>query len=226
MESFHLIGLILAAFVMTLDMTSAASKRCDEGPGLAKCVTQYVSGFASPQNAKLDSLKLHCKLDRELALCTDKELATCPGKTLKALGRAVLSYIAFDRKLGACPKYGYWSLYQKLLEKNVKRTFDDDDDDDDDASPVDKNSWNYKINTLLHVSKYSRCAKRVDISCVRRYVARMRKDQNLCANIVFKHECLRVKTCEAGIITDLLNVFPEEAKKVLAVLCVKAEDSG
>lgn len=84
------------------------------------------------------------------------------------------------------------------------------------------------IYPLVHPSKIPKCAKRVDKKCVREYAKRMRKDPNLCVNIPFKSECLvkGTRTCKADILTDLLDVFPYEANKVLAVFCQKVQDSG
>jgi hypothetical protein len=80
----------------------------------------------------------------------------------------------------------------------------------------------------VHRSQYSSCARDVDMSCIKQFITKMKADQNLCVNIIFKYECLRAKTktCKASIIKDLLDVFPDEANKVLSVLCSKAQDSG
>lgn len=52
---------------------------------------------------------------QQLLKCTEKALNEC-GKTptLLALGRAVLSYVVFDRKLSVCRWHGYSSLYNLL----------------------------------------------------------------------------------------------------------------
>ncbi|XP_028514194.1 uncharacterized protein LOC110236761 [Exaiptasia diaphana] len=183
-----------------------------EAKAINECVVQgYIKGF-SAVNTTLDDIGLHCTLDRKLLQCTERALNAC-GKTptLLALGRAVLSYIVFDRNLGVCRKRGYWTMYQLLKT---------------DAPFEDKTNWNYKILTLLHYSQYSDCAKKINENCLKAFVHKMKVLPDLCTNIPFKYNCIKPTTdCPAKILHDILNVFPDEANKVLAGLC-QPQDSG
>ncbi|KAK3753512.1 hypothetical protein QZH41_018015 [Actinostola sp. cb2023] len=200
------------AFLATLEVVSGT---CEGDHALSKCMGNYVSGFTSTSNDDLDDVSLHCKLDRELAVCIDHSLGYCyrSSSILISLGRAVLSYVVFDRKLRVCPYKTYWGLYQKL------RTG---------GSLSNTSSWDHKINTLLHMSQYSYCAKQENIKCLKKFVQKMKKNPDVCTNIPFKSDCLKDATtrCSSGILKDLLNVFPEEANKVLSVLCKQPQDSG
>ncbi|XP_031573672.1 uncharacterized protein LOC116307537 [Actinia tenebrosa] len=213
MDRVYTIGICLVAVLALGSRRCNAVQSCED-KALKECVVQYASGFADPKYQKLDDLKLHCLLDKKLAICANKYLNQFSSSAFLGLAKAALSYVVFEKKLKVCRLYKY-----KRLAKKLDRVSGDKKAD---------RIWRKRIDRLLHPSKIPKCAKQVDKECVREYAKRMRKNPNLCENIPFKSKCLLegTKTCKATILTDLLDVFPYEANKVLAVFCQKAQDSG
>ena len=77
--------------------------------------------------------------------------------------------------------------------------------------------------SIVHNAEYSECAEKVDRQCLNTFVQNMKTKPDLCTNIPFKYNCLKegmeASACNAGILKNLLNVFPEEVNKVLKVFC-------
>ncbi|KXJ27106.1 uncharacterized protein LOC110237706 [Exaiptasia diaphana] len=198
---YILILLTISAFITLADLTN---KPC-QILAVNTCLSAYIQGFQNQSYSRYNERQLHCRLDKELALCADKFLKTCPGGLLASLGRAVISYVRFDRQNGVCRWPGYYPLLKKL------------------SSGSGNARWMRKYDRLVYQCTPSSSARQLDLYCIKAFVQRMRKKADLCQFIPFKYNCLRKgqKVIQSDILDAVLDIFPEEADKVLKVLCQK-----